>query len=107
MSRVKYQTTIDEGLLAVARDQAKKEGLEGANAIIERALRMYFANCSTQVWEKPLNGGWLKKLIIRTDRVVFESIRVRKLLKFSPKYYTDEALEVKGWKRVWKAKSAG
>jgi hypothetical protein len=107
MSRVKYTTTIDEELLNKAKTAAATEGHDGANAIIEKALRMYFANCSTEVWEKPLNGGWLKKLIIRSDKVVFESIRIRKQLRYSPKYYTDKALEVKGWKKVWKVRSAG
>lgn len=107
MSRVKFTTTIEEGLLSKAKTAAAAEGHDGANAIIEKALRMYFANCSTEVWEKPLNGGWFKKLIIRPEKVVFESIRVRKQLRYSPKYYTDKSLEVKGWKKVWKVRSEG
>lgn len=107
MSRVKYNSTIEEELLNKAKTAAAREGHGGANTIIEKALRMYFANCFTQVWEKPLNGGWLKKLIIRSDKVVFESIRIRKQLRYNPKYYTDKALEVKGWRKVWKVGSAG
>lgn len=106
MSRVKITTTLDEDLLASAKDIVSDDGLEGVNAVIEEALRIYFANRLTEVWEKQLKGGWLKKLIVRPDIVVFESIRTRKYLKRSYKYYTEEALQSKGFKQVWKMKKA-
>jgi len=105
MSRVRFATTLQEDLLSKAKEKAAIEGLEGANAVIEDALRIYFANCSVQVWEKTLQGGWLKKLILRPDKIVFESIRIRKVKgKYNPQYYTAQELEPKGWRRVWEMK---
>lgn len=103
MAKVKYTTNMDEELLRLAKDKAKQGGMDGANAVIEAALRLYFANCSTQVWEKKLQGGWIKKLIVRPGKVVIESIRCRKTnARYNPKYFTDEALQPKGWTKVWK-----
>lgn len=102
MPRVRITTTIQEDLLNKAKQKAACEGLEGANAVIEEALRIYFANCSVQVWEKPLQGGWLKKLIIRPDKVTFESIRIRRI--WAKQNCKPETLEEKGWKMVWKMK---
>jgi hypothetical protein len=103
MPRVKYTTNLDEALLTQAKEKAQQDGLDGANAVIEAALRLYFANCSTQVWEKSLQGGWVKKLIVRPGQVIFESIRSRKIkTRYNPKYFTDEALQPKGWTKVWK-----
>lgn len=105
MERIRFTTTIQEDLLNKAKEKAAKEGLEGANAVIEEALRIYFANCSVEVWEKTLQGGWLKKLILRPDKIVFESIRIRKVSrKYNPKYYSSQTLEPKGWKKVWEMK---
>ena len=98
MARVRLNTTIEEDLLIKAKEKAIQQGLDGANAVIEEALRIYFANCSVQVWEKTLQGGWLKKLILRPDKIVFESIRIRKVSrKYNPKYYSSQTLEPKGW----------
>lgn len=105
MSRVKFTTTIDTDLLAKAKEHAVSEGFSGTNELIERALGLYFANCEVQVWEKPLKGGWFKKLAVRPGKVVFESIRTRRTWKrFNSKQYTPEVLEQKGWERVWKLK---
>jgi hypothetical protein len=107
MPRVKVTTTLDEELYIKSREAAAGLGLEGANAIIEKALRLYFANCATEVWEKELESGWVKKLVMRQGKVTFESIRSRKVLpRYNSKYYTPEALELKGWRRVWKMKMA-
>jgi len=42
--RAKITTTIEEALLNKAKALAKQEGLSGANAIIERALELYFTS---------------------------------------------------------------
>ncbi|NSW84521.1 MAG: hypothetical protein HPY90_15045 [Syntrophothermus sp.] len=103
--REKFTTTLDPALLQLAREKAAADGLPGINVIIEKALRMYFANCSVEVWEKPLQGGWLKKLTIRQDRVIMENIRSRHIRKRTQsKYYTPDFLESKGWKQTWKLK---
>jgi len=44
--------------LSHAKELAKKEGLEGANAIIERALELYFSSFQSEVWEKSLSSGF-------------------------------------------------
>jgi len=54
--RAKITTTIEEALLNQAKVLAKQEGLSGANAIIERALELYFT-------KKSLSSGWIKKLV--------------------------------------------
>lgn len=103
MKRVKYTTNLDADLLRLAKEKARANRMDGANAVIEAALRLYFANCSTQVWEKAMHGGWIKKMIVRPGQVIFESIRVRKIKeRYNPKYFTDEALLPKGWRKVWK-----
>lgn len=105
MFKTKLVTSIRQDLYSMAKAKAAEEGLDGMNAIIEKALRLYFANCSAVVWEKELEGGWLKKLVVRPDKVTFETIRLRKInTKYDPKYYTDAELESKGWKKVWKCK---
>lgn len=107
MTREKFTTTLDTDLLNLARQKAAAEDLPGVNAIIEKALRMYFANCSVEVWEKALQGGWLKKLTIRNDRVVLENIRSRHIRKkSSPQYYSSDFLKSKGWEQTWKMKKA-
>ena len=105
MSRVRISTTIQEDLLAKAKQKAADEGLDGANAVIEEALRIYFSNHTVQVWEKPLNGGWVKKMVVRPNKVTIETIRCRKVKeRFNPVHYSAEVLEGKGWKRTWKMK---
>lgn len=105
MSKVKIVTSIDEGLYAAARARATLEGSTVISGVIEDALRLYFSFDSVQVWEKELEGGWMKKLVIRPGKVTFESIRSRKVVRVNdPKYYSDSALMDKGWKRVWKLK---
>ncbi len=107
MSRVKFTTNIEEDLLNKAKEAAQAGGFEGANVVIEEALRLYFANCTAEVWEKELQGGWVKKLVVRPGKVTFESIRSRKVIqKYNPRHYTAEALEFRGWHQVWKMKKA-
>ena len=55
--RVKITTTIEEAILNKARVFAKQEGLGGANAIIEKALELYFTSIQHEVWEKSLFSG--------------------------------------------------
>lgn len=106
MSRVKIVTSIDEGLYAAARAMASLEGSNIISGVIEDALRLYFSFGSVEVWEKELEGGWMKKLVVRPGKVTFESIRSRKVINVKdPKYYSDSALMDKGWKKVWKLKS--
>ena len=105
MSRVRLNSKVDEDLLLKAKEFASSHGMGGANAVIEDALRIYFANCNAEVWEKNLSGGWVKKMVMRPDKVTFESIRSRKVLqRYNSKYYTPEALSLKGWKQVWTLK---
>ncbi len=98
--RVKITTTIDEALLAQAKDIVKNEGLEGANAILEKALRLYFSN-SGEVWEKTLESGWIKKILINEAGINFENIKCRKSFSsYRPEDYTEEALLERGWQKV-------
>lgn len=98
--RVKITTTIDEALLAQAKEIVKNEGLEGANAIIEKALRLYFSS-SAEVWEKTLESGWVKKVVINEDGIHFENIKCRKSFSnYKPEDYTEEALQARGWQKV-------
>jgi hypothetical protein len=101
--RSKITTTIEEVLLNKAKTLAKQEGLEGANAIIERALELYFTSIQSEVWEKSLSSGWIKKLMLNGDSVLYENIKCRKTLEnYKSEDYTQEALESKGWKKVCK-----
>lgn len=105
MSREKFTTTLESSLLNLAREKAAAEGLPGVNVIIEKALQVYFANCSVEVWEKALQGGWLKKLTIRQDKVILENIRSRHIKKKShSRYYAPDFLESNGWKQTFKLK---
>lgn len=107
MLKTKLVTSIRQDLYSLAKAKVLEEGLDGMNAIIEKALRIYLANCSAVVWEKELEGGWLKKLVVRPDKVTFETIRLRMThMKYDPKHYSDEELETKGWKKVWKCKGS-
>lgn len=101
--RSKITTTIEEVLLNKAKTLAKQEGLEGANAIIERALELFFTSIQSEVWEKSLSSGWIKKLILQGDSILYENIKCRKTLEnYKPEDYTQEALKSKGWKKVYK-----
>ena len=102
MTRERITTTIEGTLLTLAREKAEAEGFAGVNAVIERALQLYFANCAVEVWEKPLQGGWLKKLTIRQDKVVLENIRSRHIRrKGQSRYYTPDFLTADGWRQTW------
>lgn len=99
--RTKITTTIEEALLNKAKVLAKQDGLEGANAIIERALELYFTSIQNEVWEKSLSSGWIKKLILQGDSILYENIKCRKALEsYRPEDYTQEVLQAKGWKKV-------
>ena len=99
--RTKITTTIEEAILNKAKALAKQEGLEGANAIIERALELYFTSIQNEVWEKSLSSGWIKKLILKGDSILYENTKCRKTLEnYRPEDYTQDVLESKGWKKV-------
>ena len=105
MAREKFSTTLESSLLNLAREKAQAEGLSGVNAVIERALQLYFANCAVEVWEKALQGGWLKKLTIRQDKVVLENIRSRHIRKnVRSRYYAPDFLASNGWRQTFKLK---
>jgi hypothetical protein len=78
MNRTKVTTTIDEKLYALAKEKALENGITKINTIIEDALRLYFANYRTQVWERIDDSSTLHKLIIRHDKVIFEIVTIRK-----------------------------
>ena len=99
--RAKITTTIEEALLNKAKALAGQEGLSGANAIIERALELYFAGIQCEVWEKSLSSGWIKKLVLKGDSILYENIKCRKTMEnCRPDDYTHESLKAKGWKKV-------
>jgi hypothetical protein len=75
--------------------------LEGANAIIEKALVLYFSDFSNEVWEKSLTSGWIKKLVLQGDSILYENIKYRKTLEnYKREDYTQEVLQAKGWKKL-------
>lgn len=79
MSRVKFTTTIQKDLLKKAKEKALSEGFDGANEVIEKALKMYFSNCQVEIWEK-VENGCLKKLVKKPGKIVFQKIKSRKVL---------------------------
>jgi len=98
--RTKITTTIEEAMLNKAKALAKQEGLEGVNAIIERALELYFTSIQSEVWEKSLSSGWIKKLVIQVNSILYENIKCRRILEnYKSEDYTQEALETKGWRK--------
>jgi len=99
MKRVRYTTTIQDDLLKKAKEKAQAEGLDGANEVIEKALKLYFSNSKVEVWEK-LEDGCLKKLVKKPGKVIFQKIESRKLLSDSQRY-TSEALQANGFKNIW------
>jgi hypothetical protein len=103
--KVRCSTSLKPDLVEKARSLIGEGGFDTFTSVIEEALMVYLANYKAEVWEKPLNGGWVKKLVIRESNVTFESIRCRKVYtRFNPKYYTSEALESRGFLKVWKMK---
>jgi len=99
--RIKITTTIEEAILNKTKAIAKQEGLEGSNAIIERALELYFTSIQNEVWEKSLSSGWIKKLVLKGDSILYENIKCRKTMEnHRQEDYTKEILESKGWKKV-------
>ncbi len=102
MCRVRFSTTLDSELVDKAKKQASTLGLEGANAVIEKALRLYFANCNVVVWEKNLNNGLLQKLIVRPSKMVFENIQKRIIKKdYDESFISDTVMMDKGFQKVW------
>ncbi len=99
--RARITTTIEEALLNHAKGLAKKEGLDGANAIIERALELYFSSFQSEVWEKSLSSGWIKKLVFQGDSILYENIKCRKnITNYKKEEYTQESLKSRGWEKV-------
>ena len=106
MCRVKFTTTLDDELIDKAKKQASIEELEGANAIIEKALKLYFANCNVVVWEKSLSNGLLQKLIVRPSKMVFENIQKRVIKNdYDEAIVSDTVMQSKGFQKVWQMKN--
>ena len=102
MCRVRYSTTLDSELIIKTKEEASTLGLEGANAVIEKALRLYFANCNVVVWEKNLSDGRLQKLIVRPSKMVLENIQYRTVKKgYDDSFFSDIAMMDKGFQKVW------
>lgn len=104
MCRIKFTTTLDEDLLNKARTKAHNDGLDGVNAIIEKALRLYFANSDVEVWEKTLKTGLLEKMVIRPtkEKIFLEVISKRNISNtYNPEVYNQEILHKNGWHKVW------
>ena len=105
MAKVHVTSRIPEDLFDKVKGSIDEGVFNNITSVVEEALRVYFANINAKVWEKRLNGGWVKKLVVRDNKVVFESIRSRKIYtRFNLKYYTDDALNSRGWSNVWKMK---
>ena len=109
MARMKFTTTLDENLLALAKHKASLlDGKYGANEIIEQALRFYFQNASVTVWEKSVNtedddkDKHLQKLILRSNRLTLEHIKERTIIKkYDPNAVSSQVLKEGGWSKVW------
>lgn len=99
--KARYTTILEEDILNKTKERAKEEGC-GGNAIIEKALRLYFSSyLPNQIWEKELSSGWIKKIILLDDSILFENIKCRKSINnFRSDEYTEEALKSRGWKKV-------
>jgi len=70
--KARYTTILEEDILNKTKERAKEEGC-GGNAIIEKALRLYFSSyLPNQIWEKELSSGWIKKIILLDDSILFE-----------------------------------
>lgn len=94
--RRKYTTTIDEVLLERAMTQARLDNLDGANTIIEEALRMYFARIGTDTYEKK-DKNTIYKWICYPNHTVLEIIKQR--INFNQKF-NDTNLEQKGFVKL-------
>ncbi len=105
MCRIKFTTTLEQDLLKKTKEKASLEGLEGANAVIEKALRLYFANCDVTVWEKNLKRGNFQKLIVRPHQLVYEHLHRRNVREtYNPLSVSDTVLTSHGWHKVWQMK---
>ena len=101
--RSRITTTIEENLLNRTKKFAKEniKGKDGVNAVIEKALELYFSSYEKSVWEKSLSSGWVKKLVIQGESVIYENIKCRKELHdFRQDDYSEEELLKRGWKKV-------
>jgi hypothetical protein len=109
MARVRYSTTLDEDLLNMAKNKASLiDGLHGANDIIEQALKFYFRNASVTVWEKSINteddnkDNHFHKLILRSNRLVLETVQDRTIIKeYDKESVSPQSLKLGGWSKVW------
>ena len=100
-SRLLKGSSISNNFGSKTKLRAKEEGV-GGNAIIQKALNLYFeSQLPNEVWEKSLNSGWIKKISIFDDYILFENIKCRKSISnYSKDDYTSEALTSRGWKKV-------
>lgn len=109
MSRIRFTTTIDEDLLTMAKHKASLlDGNYGANEIIEQALHLYFRNACVTVWEKSINteddnkDKLFQKLILRSNRLVLETVQDRTIIKkYDKESVCPESLKLGGWYKVW------
>ena len=101
MKKVRFTTILEENILNKTKLQAKKEGV-GGNAIIQKALNLYFeSQLPNEIWEKMLDSGWIKRISIFDDYILFENIKCRKSISnYSKDDYTSEALTLRGWKKI-------
>jgi len=57
----------------------------------------YFTSIQCEVWGKSLPSGWIKKLVLKGDLILYENIKCRKTLEnYRPEDYTQESLKAKG-----------
>jgi hypothetical protein len=109
MARIRFTTTLDENLLSLAKHKASLlDGSYGENEIIEQALRFYFRNASVTVWEKSINtendnkDKHFNKLILRSNRLVFETVQDRTIIKeYDKESVNPNKLKDGGWSKVW------
>ena len=100
MAKDMFSSMFDETVMRVVRKHSKDMKV-GVNVIVERALKLYFANQDTEVWEQHQEGGWYKKMVIRKGKVTIQSVRSRRVRNFNEEIHCPEALEKHGWKRIW------
>ena len=99
--KVRFTTSIEEKIIEATKSRSSEEGL-GANAIIEKALKLYFeSNLPNAVWEKSLESGWIKKVALFDDSILFENIKCRKnISNYNKEEYSEKSLNSRGWTKV-------
>jgi len=62
MSKVSISARLKGELFDKAKALVTEGVFDSVTSVIEEALKVYFANYKAEVWEKRLNGGWVKKV---------------------------------------------